>query len=326
MFIILSVMLMPHSKEIKSIDFFYLRNNTVDLNAGITLQTSSAKIDTIDTVGDNDLAFKRNNDSFMSFSQATGKIFLQKDTEIQGDATFVANKTVKVDNIDTVGNNDMIFKCNNTEYLKYDSSIDTIVVENTIAFSSANIYGNTYRCRSYGVDTVWQGCNTTSDGRIEIFRYEYINEIMNFSRGIDASGLLVKGNLDDTTVSDERLKEDIKIYEDGGFISCVKNTPVKTFKYKDEKFKKNDTFGFIAQELQKNLPEEMKNIVRESKIKGNDEEYLTINYIKLSVVLWGALQKEIEMREHIEASVYELIEEMKELKKTKPKAKAKAKN
>ena len=70
----------------------------------------------------------------------------------------------------------------------------------------------------------------------------------------------------------------------------------------------------------------MKNIVRESKIKGNDEEYLTINYMKLSVVLWGAMQKEIEMREHIEASVYELIEEVKELKKTKPKAKAKAKN
>ena len=61
-----------------SIDFFYLRNNTVDLNAGITLQTSSAKIDTIDTVGDNDLAFKRNNDSFMSFSQATGKYFYKK--------------------------------------------------------------------------------------------------------------------------------------------------------------------------------------------------------------------------------------------------------
>ena len=60
------------------VDFFYLRNNTVDLNAGITLQTSSAKIDTIDTVGDNDLAFKRNNDSFMSFSQATGKYFYKK--------------------------------------------------------------------------------------------------------------------------------------------------------------------------------------------------------------------------------------------------------
>ena len=61
-----------------SIDFFYLRNNTVDLNAGKTLQTSSDTIDTIDTVDDNDLAFKRNNDSFTSFSQATGKIILQK--------------------------------------------------------------------------------------------------------------------------------------------------------------------------------------------------------------------------------------------------------
>ena len=99
-----------------SIDFFYLSNNTVDLNSGITLQTSSAKIDTIDTVGDHDLAFKRNKDCFMSFSKATGKVFLQKDTEIQGDVNFVANKTVKVDNIDTVGNNDMIFKCNNIEY------------------------------------------------------------------------------------------------------------------------------------------------------------------------------------------------------------------
>ena len=102
----------------------------------------------------------------MSFSQAAGKIFLQKDTEIQGDVNFVANKTVKVDNIDTVGNNGMFFNCNNIEYMKYDGSIDTIVVENARAFSSANMYGSTYRCRSYGVDTVWLGCNTTSDGRV----------------------------------------------------------------------------------------------------------------------------------------------------------------
>ena len=58
------------------VDFFYSRNNTAD--SGITLQTSSAKIDTIDTVGDNDLAFKRNNDSVMSFSKATGKYFHKK--------------------------------------------------------------------------------------------------------------------------------------------------------------------------------------------------------------------------------------------------------
>ena len=48
--------------------------------------------------------------------------------------------------------------------------------------------------------------------------------------------------------------------------------------------------------------------------------------MKLSVVLWGALQEEIKMREHIESRLFELIEEVKELKKPKAKAKAKAKS
>ena len=61
-----------------AIDFFYLRNNQVELNSGITLQSSSAKLDTINTAGDNDMVFKRNDIDFMAFSQATGKIFLQK--------------------------------------------------------------------------------------------------------------------------------------------------------------------------------------------------------------------------------------------------------
>ena len=50
-------------------------------------------------------------------------------------------------------------------------------------------------------------------------------------------------------------------------------------------------------------------------------------------ITWGAVRELIDENEnmkkqikHLEASVYELIEEMKELKKPKPKAKAKAKN
>ena len=61
-----------------SADFFYLRNNTVDLNAGISLSTSSAKIDTIDTVGDNDLAFKRNNDFLCHFQKHKIKYIYKK--------------------------------------------------------------------------------------------------------------------------------------------------------------------------------------------------------------------------------------------------------
>ena len=123
------------------VDFFFLRNNSVELSSGISLSTSSAKIDTIDTVGDNDLAFKRNNDSYMSFSQAVGKIFLQKDTEIQGDVNFIANKTIQIDNLNTVGDNDFVFKRSANNVMKLNTS-------NQLEFMGGNsksvIYEDTY--------------------------------------------------------------------------------------------------------------------------------------------------------------------------------------
>ena len=147
------------------VDFFYLRNNTVDLSAGITLQTSSAKIDTIDTVGDNDLAFKRNNDSFMSFSQATGKIFLQKDVEVQGDVTFITNKTIKIDNLDTVGDNDFVFKRSANNVMKLSTS-------NQLEFMGGNSKSVIYEDSYFDLATfnVLRIRNTeTSDNRIISF-------------------------------------------------------------------------------------------------------------------------------------------------------------
>ena len=115
-----------------AIDFFYLRNNQVELNSGITLQSSSAKLDTINTAGDNDMVFKRNDIDFMAFSQATGKIFLQKDTEIQGDVNFVAGKTVQVDNINTVGNNDLALQRNGVEFMKFGQVSNEIECDKTL--------------------------------------------------------------------------------------------------------------------------------------------------------------------------------------------------
>ena len=54
--------------------------------------------------------------------------------------------------------------------------------------------------------------------------------------------------------------------------------------------------------------------------------------MKLSLVLWGALQETLNKVEHLEASMYEMMEEIKELKgkgkgeKPKAKSKSKAKN
>ena len=104
------------------------------------------------------------------------------------------------------------------------------------------------------------------------------------------------------------------------------NVKVKTFEYTDEKYKNNDKYGFIAQNLLANLPKEFKNIVKENKDKHSDDKYLSINYMKLSVVLWGCLQETLTKVEHLEASVYELQEELKDKKKQTPKSKAKTKS
>ena len=135
------------------------------------------------------------------------------------------------------------------------------------------------------------------------------------------------GNIIDTTVSDERLKTDIEDYEEE-CSNCVKNVKVHKFRYKDEKYKDNDKYGFIAQQLLSNLPEDMKGIVREVEDKESKDKISTNNYMKLSLILWKSLQEEMSKREHIESSVYELQEAVRELKgkgKAKPKAKSKNK-
>ena len=145
---------------------------------------------------------------------------------------------------------------------------------------------------------------------------------------INNTGFGVIGNIVDTTVSDEKLKTDIDIEDyDEECSECVKNVKLHKFKYKDEKYKDADKYGFIAQQLLENLPEEMKGIVREAKDKDSDDKFLTMNYMKLSVILWKSLQEEMKKREHIEARLFEVEDAIKELKgKGKAKAKAKSKS
>ena len=117
--------------------------------------------------------------------------------------------------------------------------------------------------------------------------------------------------------SDKRLKENIEdVDEDCSDI--VKKINVKTFNMKGDEQKKNH-IGFIADELQELLPKKFEGVVDKS------GEYLGINYGKMTAVLIKALQETLNKVEHLEASVYELQEELKEYKKPKAKAKAKSK-
>ena len=70
------------------------------------------------------------------------------------------------------------------------------------------------------------------------------------------------------------------------------------------------------------IPPEWENIVMT-----DNEGIKKLSYIKLSGILWGVCREQQTKIEHLEACMFEMMEEIKELKgKKKPKAKAKSKD
>ena len=243
--------------------------------------------------------------------------------------------SVKTNLIDTNGDNDLTIRRNGTDVLNIftytPTNGPTIIVDaqTDCGISSSWMFANVFANRTGNTDTEFRGAISggLSSGKVYM-TYLHATETLDFDCSIDNTGRSVIGNILDTTVSDERLKTDIEDV-DTDFTSCIKHVKVKTFKYKDDKYKTNDNYGFIAQELQKHLPKECKNIVKENKVKNEDETFLSITYMKVSVVLWGALQEQIELVSKLESRLFEAEDEIKALKgkgEAKPKAKAKAKS
>ena len=233
--------------------------------------------------------------------------------------------------IDTYTDVDLVVNRNGTEIFKCETSagIDNNDIINITpsggGMSAVNVYGNSFKNRTLTSDTIFYGANSAGDNRVEYMKWNRTDQSLDFNAPIDNTNIAVIGNIVDTTVSDERLKTNVQDVE-SNYCDCVKNVKIKTFEYKDEKYKDSDKYGFIAQHLQKHLPKEFNNIVKETKPKKDEgEAYLSINYMKLSVVLWGALQETLTKVEHLESSVYELQEELKDKKKSTPKSKSKAK-
>ena len=274
---------------------------------------------------DSVLRFFVGNSTNPNFQITNANINLNRDTIIG---------SVKTNTIDTNGDNDLTIRRNGTDVLNIFTYTPTngpsIIVDaqSDCGISSSWLFANTFANRTGNTDTEFRGAiaGGLSSGKVYM-KYLHATETLDFDCVIDNTGRSVIGNILDTTVSDERLKTDIEDV-DTDFTSCIKNVKVKTFKYKDDKYKTNDNYGFIAQELKEHLPKECKNIVKENKDKTSDDKFLSINYMKLSVVLWKCCQEQQSKIEHLEASIYEMMEDIKELKgkkTTKPKAKAKSK-
>ena len=247
--------------------------------------------------------------------------------------------SVKTNLINSNGDNDLVFQRNGTEFFRLNDQSSLVEVAVGHAITAPDVYANDYRNRTRQIDTIFYGSVVSADARVEYMRWNYTDQSLDFNAPIDNTNIAVIGNIVDTTVSDERLKKNVQDVE-SNYCDCIKNVKIKTFEYKDEKYKDSDKYGFIAQHLQKHLPKEFDNIVKETKPKKDEgEAYLSINYMKLSVVLWGALQETLTKVEHLESRLFEAEDEIKTLKgkgkgereasrsirEPKPKAKSKSK-
>ena len=295
-----------------------IRVNNLQINQFSSgVQFADFRLEDVDSI----MRFYVGNSTSANLQMTNAGISLNRETTIS---------SVKTNLINSNGDNDLVFQRNGVEYFRLDdlTGTDILNIANDKGVSASYVFGNRFWNRSFSSDTTFFGSNVAGDDRVEYMKWNYLSQSVDYNAPIDNTGLPITGNIFDTTVSDERLKTNIEDV-DTDFTSCIKNVKVKTFKYKDDKYKTNDTYGFIAQELKEHLPKECKNIVKENKVKNEDETFLSINYMKLSVVLWKCCQEQQSKIEHLEASMYEIINEIKELKgkkATKPKAKAKAKS
>ena len=299
-----------------------LRVNNLQINQFSSgVQYADFRLEDVDSI----MRFYVGNSTSANLQMTNVGIDLRRETIIS---------SVKTNTIDTNGDNNLVIRRNGSNMIQCGSftgggeTYELIDVQAGSRFSSYHLYTNRLVNRTASFDTFFEGSNADGSGHVEYMRWNYTDQSLDFNAPIDNTNIAVIGNIVDTTVSDERLKKNVQDVETN-YCDCVKNVKIKTFEYKDEKYKNNDKYGFLAQHLQKHLPKEFDNIVRETKPKTDEgETYLSINYMKLSVVLWGALQETLNKVEHLESSVYELQEALKDLKgkgEAKPKAKSKSK-
>ena len=266
--------------------------------------------------------------SISKFSSGTGNAF-----EVQGNSVFsgtVSTNTLNSESGDLTIQRDGTDVLNIFSYTPTNGPSIIVDAQSDCGISSSWLFANTFANRTGNTDTEFRGAiaGGLSSGKV-FMKYLHATETLDFDCIIDNTSQNVIGNLINTAVSDKRLKTNIQDI-DANCSDCVKNVKLKTFEFKDKKYHNQDKYGMIAQDLLENLPKEFQGIVRENKPKKDgDKEYLSIDYMKLSIILWGCLQEEMNKREHIEARLFELEDIVKEMKgkgkgeKAKPKAKSK---
>ena len=304
------------------------------VNTGISLYAESANFDEIDSATATNVVFKRGGVNFFTLDGtkniidvSTGRALSSQ--YIYGDYFFNRNYGA-----------DMVFEGSNTtddglvEYMRYrkadedvNFSKDVYINQDKRAYfhretgKSSYVYsGNTAGVNHLKI------LNEDPNGDIRFYANSGIRLFITPSKVSVPAPYTLEGDLVDTSQKD--MKYDIE-EANFNFTKIVNSIKPHTFKIKEEKEMgmTKTHIGFIAEEVEENIPEKVENIL--VKVDGIKK----LSYIKMSVIGWGAVRELIDENEtmknkiqHLESSVYELQEAVKELLKPKPKPTPKKKS
>ena len=311
-----------------TIDFMYFRNGNVEVNTGISLLAESGKFDVIDSATPTNVVFKRGGVNFFTLDGtkniidvSTGRALSSQ--YIYGD--YFIHRNVGAD---------MVFQGSNTtddgsvEYMRYrkadedvNFSKDIYVNQDKRAYFHKETSKNSYIINenTAGVNH-FKFINEDPNGDIRFYANNSIRLFVTPSKVSVPAPYTLEGDLVDTSQKD--MKYDIE-EANFNFTKIVNSIKPHTFKMKEEKEMgiTKSHIGFIAEEVEENIPEKVENILVE--VDGIKK----LSYVKMNSILWGAVREQQQKIEHLEACMFEMMEEIKELKvKGKAKAKAKAKS
>ena len=137
--------------------------------------TKGAKSNTYDSIGNDDVSFRRNTIDFMYFRNCN--------VEVNSGITLYS-ESGKFDTIYSATATDVVFKRGGVNFFTLNGSQNIIDVSTGRDLSSQYISGDYSYKRNYDADMVFQGGNVSNDGRVEFLHYKRANEVVNFSKDI----------------------------------------------------------------------------------------------------------------------------------------------
>ena len=311
-----------------NIDCFYLRNGQLETNTGVVLYSNDAKLNNINTTGDNDMVFSRNGVEYFRLDGANNIVNVETSKSLSSNYLYCNYLRTR-----TPATNDLIFEGANTAGNGYTEFMRMRKDEEDVMFSNdAYIIQNQrlYLHKGTSQDIYFYTRNLASVNHLEVVNEDPNGEVRfstngtakMFIRANDMTlgvGVVFSGDFNDT--SDKTKKYDIKDAE-YDFTDMVMKIKPKTFRMKDEKelgMNKNH-LGFIADEIKDVIPSDFENIVNV-----NQDNIKMLNYIKMNAILWGCVQQQQQKIQHLESRLFEVENFIKNFVKPKAKSKAKSK-